>query len=124
MRGGTRESAAVSLLRCRRCVLCAVARSVLTLLCPPTRTLPLLLPLPAEARYLSDVGRSTISKYRPQLLGAADALDALLAPAQCPALVAAIVQVGPGWGWRKEGRKGKGGGSIQQRCLRLRGPAG
>lgn len=46
----------------------------------------------AEARYVSDAGREAIGKFRAQLLAAADALDALLAPAQCPALVQAIVQ--------------------------------
>ncbi|KAL4448640.1 hypothetical protein ABPG75_005859 [Micractinium tetrahymenae] len=45
-----------------------------------------------EARFISDAGREAIQRYRPQLLSAADALDALLAPAQCPALVQAIVQ--------------------------------
>lgn len=45
-----------------------------------------------EARYLSDVGRTTIEKYRQQLLAACDALDALLAPERCPQLVQAIVQ--------------------------------
>ncbi|PSC67511.1 importin-11 isoform X1 [Micractinium conductrix] len=45
-----------------------------------------------EARYVSDAGREAIGKFRAQLLAAADALDALLAPAQCPALVQAIVQ--------------------------------
>jgi hypothetical protein len=53
----------------------------------------------AETRFISDLGRSTIAKYRPQLLAASDALDALLAPAQCPQLVEAIVQVGI-WGKR------------------------
>ncbi|KAL4857828.1 Importin-11 [Chlorella vulgaris] len=46
----------------------------------------------SETRFISDLGRSTIAKYRPQLLAASDALDALLAPAQCPQLVEAIVQ--------------------------------
>ncbi len=50
----------------------------------------------AEARFISDAGREAIQRYRTQLLGAAEALDALLAPAQCPALVQAIVQVGAG----------------------------
>lgn len=41
------------------------------------------------------MGRDAIDKHRPALLAASDALDALLAPAQCPQLVQAIVQVGP-----------------------------
>lgn len=53
--------------------------------CPATFT-------SAEARYLSDVGREAIERHRAALLAAADALDAILAPAQCPQLVQAIVQ--------------------------------
>jgi hypothetical protein len=49
--------------------------------------------LTAEARFISDAGKAAIASHRPALLAAADALDALLAPAQCPQLVQAIVQV-------------------------------
>ena len=50
----------------------------------------------SEARYLSDVGRDAIARHRAALLAAADALDAILAPAQCPQLVQAIIQVRAG----------------------------
>ena len=40
------------------------------------------------------MGREAIGRHRAALLAAADALDAILAPAQCPQLVQAIIQVG------------------------------
>lgn len=53
------------------------------------------------------MGRDAIARHRAALLAAADALDAILAPAQCPQLVQAIIQVRAGgqigsctWWWR------------------------
>lgn len=76
---------------------------------PPLSSRPERLPArppahpPAEARYLSEVGREAIARHRAALLAAADALDALLAPAQCPQLVQAIVQVRCGVGCGEAG---------------------